>query len=194
MARLSPAAIRRLSDYLDWLEAEYDIRIEARDLSDSIRENVDKYQAEFDAIVLDFRDAANKIEKEAFDICDSIEEANPTDADEKIDEVLGEARVRILKESGRLTERLNSLNLQPQWRLSSFSSPSSDDDIGPSRLEDNVISQARFQSLRAWTCAEGCGRIEGVEEYERHRALYLNHHPQVNDDAGPPRDGRQALV
>lgn len=179
MARLSPAAIRRLSDYLDWLEAEYDVRIEARDLSDSIHENVDKYQAEFDAIVQDFRDAATKIEKEAFDTCDSIEEANPADADERIDEVLGGARDRILKESRRLTERLNSLNLQPQWQQPSFSLPSINDEL---RVSD------------AWICAEGCGRIEGTEQYERHRTLYLNHHPQVSDDVGPPRDGRQALV
>ena len=189
MARLSPAAIRGLSDYLDYLEAEYDIRIEARDLSDGIHENLEKYQAEFGAMILEFYDAVDKIEKKAFDICDSIEEDAPTDADEKMDEVLREARERILKESGRLSEKLNSLNLQSsQWL------PSINDVVGPSRVEDNVISQARFQFLRAWTCAEGCGRIEGTEGYEQHRTLNSNHHPQVSDDVGPPRDGRQPLV
>ncbi|HYB76174.1 MAG TPA: hypothetical protein VEC08_04370 [Nitrososphaerales archaeon] len=189
MARLSPAAIRGLSDYLYWLETEYDIRIEARDLNDNIHENMDLYQAEFDSMVRDFYYAVNEIEKEAFRTCDSIEEDEPTDADEKMNEVLGEARERILKESGRLAERLNSMNLQSSRWL-----PSINDDVGPPRVEDNVISQARFQFLCTWTCAEGCERIEGAEEYERHRTFNPNHHPHVSDDVGPPRDGRQALA
>jgi histone H3/H4 len=106
-------------DYLDWLEAEYDIRIDARDLSDSIHENVDQYQAEFDAMVLDFYDAVDKIEKEAFDTCDSIEERNSSDADERMNEVLRETSDGISKESGRLAERLNSLNQKFSRRPSS---------------------------------------------------------------------------
>jgi hypothetical protein len=174
LARLSSAVIRDLNDYLDCLEAEYDIRIEAYDLSDYIVEGVDQYQAEFDAIILDFRDAVDEIEKRAFSTCDSIEEGNPTDADEKMHEVLGEARERILKESGRLAERLNSLNLWSSWRLPS------NNNLGQPRMENNAISSARFQFLRAWICSEGCGRLEGAEEYERHRTLYPDHHPQVS--------------
>jgi hypothetical protein len=173
LARLFSAVTRGLNDYLDWLEAEYDIRIEAYDLSDYIVEGVDQYQAEFDAIIVDFRDAVDEIEKRAFSICDSIEEDDSTDAYEKTDEVLGEARERILKESGRLAERLNSLNLRPSWRL-----PSDSDDVGQPRVKDNAISSARFQFPCAWICAEGCGRIEGAEEYERHRTSYPDHHPQ----------------
>jgi hypothetical protein len=103
--------MRSPNDYLDWLEAEYDISVEACDLSDYIVRNLDQYQAEFDAIVLDFYDTVDEIEKRAFDTSDSIE-GNEASVDEKMDEVLGEARERILKESGRLTKRLNSLNLQ----------------------------------------------------------------------------------
>jgi len=179
LARLSSEVTRGLNDYLDWLEAEYDIRIEAHDLSDYIAEGVDQYQAEFDAIVLDFRDAVDVIEKRAFSTCDSIEEDNPTDAAERMDDVLGEAREEISKESGRLTERLNSLNLRSSWRLSSSLLPSINDES---------------RTLCVWKCAEGCGRIGGAEEYERHRTLYPRHHPQVSDDAGQPRDGRQPLV
>ena len=69
------------------------------------------YQAELDAIVLDFYDTADKIEKRAFNTCDSIEEDNPTGAYEKIEEVLGEARLEIQKERRRLAQKLNSLNL-----------------------------------------------------------------------------------
>ncbi|MGD0145552.1 MAG: hypothetical protein ABSB53_01705 [Nitrososphaerales archaeon] len=87
-------------------------------MSDYIVEGLDQYQAEFDAIVLDFRDAVDEVEKRAFNICDSIEKDNPTDVDEKMDAVLGEAREMILKESGRLAGRLNSLNLRSSWRLS----------------------------------------------------------------------------
>ncbi|MGD0396806.1 MAG: hypothetical protein ABSB26_07885 [Nitrososphaerales archaeon] len=179
MARLSSEVTRGLNDYLGWLEAEYDIRIEAHDLSDYIVEGVDQYQAEFDAAVRDFRDAVDKIEKMAFDFCDSVEEDDPTDVDEKTDEVLREARDRILKESGRLTERLNSLNLRPSWRLSSPPLASS--------TEESRI-------LRAWTCAEGCGRIEGAGGYEQHRTLYPVHHPHVSDEVGLPRDGGHPLV
>ncbi len=179
LTRLSSEVTRSLNDYLDWLEAEYDIRIEARDLSDYIVEGVDQYQAEFDAAVLDFYDAVDLIEKGAFDTCDSIEDDNPTDADERMDEVLGEAREKMLKESGRLTERLNSLNLRPSWRLSS--SPLASDN------DESRISHT-------WTWEEGCGRIEGAGRYEQHRIPYADHHPRVSDDLGPPGDGGRPLV
>lgn len=116
-------------------------------MSDSIQENVEQYQAEFDAMVRDFYDAVDEIEKEAFDACDAIEEDNPTDANEKMDEALGEARERVLKESGRLAERLNSLNLRFSQGLSSFLLPSIDEDVGSPRVEDWSISWARFQFL-----------------------------------------------
>lgn len=178
MVRLPSAVIRGPNDYLGYLEAEYDIRIEARDLSDSIHANMDKYQTEFDAMVRDFYDAVDKIEKKAFNVCGSIEDGDPTDADEKMDGMLGEARVRILKESGRLAERLKSLNMQSSWWLPSSPLQSIDDVL---RVSD------------VWICAEGCGRIQGAEEYELHRALNPNHHPQVSDDVGLPIDGRQPL-
>ncbi|MGP8057244.1 MAG: hypothetical protein ACLP9K_06565 [Nitrososphaerales archaeon] len=178
MARLSSEVTRGLNDYLGWLEEEYDIRIEAHDLSDHIVEGVGRYQAEFDAVVLDFRDAVDKIEKRAFEICDSIEEGDPTDADERTDEILREARDSVLKESGRLTERLNSLNLRPSWRLSS--SPRASD-----------VDEPRI--FYVWACAEGCGRIEGAGGYEQHRSLYPDHHPHVSDGAGPTRDGGHPL-
>jgi hypothetical protein len=179
LARLSSELTRGLNDYLDCLEAEYDIRIEAHDLSDYIVEGLDQYQAEFDAIVLDFRDAVDEVEKRAFNICDSIEKDNPTDVDEKMDAVLGEAREMILKESGRLAGRLNSLNLRSSWRLSSS-------------LHSPINDESRI--LCMWTCVEGCGRIEGVEGYEQHTTLYPNHHPQVSGDAGAPREGRQPSI
>ena len=185
MARLSSTVTRGLNDYLDYLEEEYDIRIEAYDLSECITEGVDQYQSEFDAIVLDFRDAVDEIEKKAFSICDSIEEDNPTDAYEKTDEVLGEARERILRESGKLAERLNSLNLRPSWRLQS----NNDVERQP-RAEGNAISGVTFQFSCAWVCAEGCGRIEGAEEYERHRASYPDHHPQMRR----PRELRTGAI
>ncbi|MGD0395858.1 MAG: hypothetical protein ABSB26_02980 [Nitrososphaerales archaeon] len=164
--------MRGLNDCLVYLETEYDTHIEARDLSDSIHDNVDKYQTEFDTMVRDFYDAVDKIEKSAFNICDSIEDDSPADPDEKTDEVLGEARVRVLKESRRLAERLNSLNLQPSWWLPSSRLPSIDDE-----LRDSDV----------WICAEGCGRIQGAGEYERHRAFNPDHHPQVSDDVELPR-------
>lgn len=98
-------------------------------------------------MVRDFYDAVNEIEKEAFDACDTIEEDDPTDAGEKMDEALGEARERILKESGRLAERLNSLNLRFSQGLSSFLLPSTSDDVGPPRVEDWDINWIRFQFL-----------------------------------------------
>lgn len=179
LVRLSSAATRGLNDYLGYLEAEYDIRIEAHDLSDYIVKGKDQYQAEFDAIVRDFHGSADEIEKAAFDTCDSIEEDNPTDADEKMDGVLGKARERMLKESVRLTERLSSLNLRSSWRLSSSLLPSIND-------EPRIFYM--------WRCAEGCERIEGTEQYEGHRTLYPDHHPQVSDDVRPPRDGREPLA
>jgi hypothetical protein len=145
-------------------------------MSDYIVEGVDQYQTEFDAIVLDFRDAVDEIEKRAFNTCDSIEEDNTVNADERMEEVLGEAREMILRESGRLAGRLNSLNLRSSWRLS------------PSLLS-SISDESRIFCM--WTCAEGCGRIEGAEGYEQHRTLYPNHHPQASDDAGTLRDGRQ---
>jgi hypothetical protein len=134
------------NDYLDWVETEYDIHIEPRDLSGSIHENVEQYQVEFDAIVADFYDAADEIEKEAFEACETAAEEDPAGADEEIDEALGEARERILKEGERLTDRLNSLNLRFSHGLSSFL-PSSINDEGPPRVADSSISWARFQFL-----------------------------------------------
>ena len=112
LARLSSAVTRDRHDYLDCLEAEYGIRIEARDLSGSLHENVGLYQAEFDAVVLDFYDVVDGIERIAFEACDAIEERNAADADESVEELLKEARGRIRQEGGKLTRRLNSLNLR----------------------------------------------------------------------------------
>jgi hypothetical protein len=165
LARLSPAAKRGLNDYLDCLEAEYDVRIEAHDLSDFIAGGLDQYQEKFDAIVLDFRDAVDEIEKRAFDACESIEEEDPTDADGRLDEALGDARDRILKESGRLAERLNSLNLRSSWQLSSLMPPSVNDGVSV---------------LKAWSCADCSWEIKGEGQYEWHRTLYPDHHPRVS--------------
>lgn len=146
MVHLSLAATRDQRDYLDWLEAEYDIRIGASDLSDDIRENVDQYQLEFDANVRDFYDAADEIEKEAFDDCDTIED-DSADAGDKTDEVLREARKRILKEAERLAEKLNSLNLRFSQGLSSSPLPSIDGEVGLTRAEVWNIGWVRFQFL-----------------------------------------------
>ena len=187
MGYLSPAIVRGPSDYLGWLEGEYDIRIDARDLSDQlVREDLELYQAEFDAMVQDFYHSVDKIEKAAFSTCDSIEENSPNDADEKEDDVLEDARASILEESGRLAERLNSLNLEVLQGQSSPPLRSVSADLGLSRGPDTV-SKDKFQFLHAWTCAESCGTIVDMEEYERHRTLNPKHHPQVNYYVWPPR-------
>jgi len=187
LGHFSPAIVRGPGDYLGWLEGEYDIRIEARDLSDQlVREDLELYQAEFDAMVQGFYHSVDRIEKAAFSTCDSIEENSPNDADEKEDEVLGDARISILKESGRLAERLNSLNLEVLQGQSSLLLRSVSADLGSSRGLDTV-SKDRFQLLHAWTCAESCGIIVDMEEYERHRTLNPKHHPQVNYYVWPPR-------
>jgi hypothetical protein len=116
--------------------------------------------AQFDAIVHDFLDALDKIEKEKSDDCYSIEKDNPTRSDERIDEVLEEARERILEESGRLCQKLNHLNLKPQWRQ-------------PPSLTWEAWGLV-------WICAEGCGRIVGPDQHLRHLTLHPNHHPQVS--------------
>ena len=112
MVRVSSEATRGLNDYLAWLEAEYDIHIEARDLSGSIRENLNGYQEEFDAMVLGFYGAVDEIEKTAFDACSAIEEGNEADKDEMVDELLADTRGKICEEGGKLARRLNSLNVQ----------------------------------------------------------------------------------
>lgn len=91
-------------------------------------ENVDHYQAEFDAIVLDFYETVDEIEK-------------------KTDELLEEARDKTVEEGRKLVQRLNSLNLRFSQRLSSPLQPSVNDDARQPRAEDNAISRARFQSL-----------------------------------------------
>lgn len=75
-----------------------------------------------------------------------------------------------------LAERLTSLSLRFSQRLPSSQLPSINDES---------------RSFYVWTCAEGCGRIDGVRQYEQHQTRYPKHHPQMSDDVGLPREGRQ---
>ncbi len=90
-------------------------------------ENANHHQAEFDAMVLEFYDTVDKIEK-------------------KTDELLEEARKRV-EESKELVQSLRPLILQLSQRLSSPQQSSVNDDARQPTVEDNAISRARFQSL-----------------------------------------------
>jgi len=135
-------------------------------------------------MVREFYEAVDEIEKEAFDACDAIEEDDPTDADEEMDKALGEARKRVLKESGRLAERLNSLNLRFSQGLSSLLLPSIEDEVGSPRVEDWSISWARFQFLTE-RVQDGTATSNEVKEFMTLRRELF---PEGT------RDGRQILT
>lgn len=115
MARTPPELTRSPNDYLGDIEQQYDVRIEALDLSDHIVDGLDRYQADFDAAVIDFYREADGIERRGFEACDSIEDDDPIDSDEEVNVVVENVRKEILQEARRLSERLSSLNLQPRW-------------------------------------------------------------------------------
>ncbi|MGD0396512.1 MAG: hypothetical protein ABSB26_06340 [Nitrososphaerales archaeon] len=181
MVRLSPQVTRSLNDYLDYLESEYGIRIEARDLSNSIHDNVERYQAEFDAMVLEFYDAVDKTEKKAFNICDSIEEDDPTNADERIDEVMEETRGKICEEGGKLARRLNSLNLRLSQRVSSSLLLSISNDVGQPVVEAFAVKLARFQFLTE-SVQDGTATSNEEREFMTYRREFFPEGRQPESD------------
>ena len=90
-------------------------------------ENVDEYQAEFDAMILGLYDAFDEIER-------------------KTDELLEEVS-KTVEEGRKLVQKVNSINLRFSQKASSSLQPSIDDGTGQPRMEDNAIIRARFQSL-----------------------------------------------
>ena len=96
---------------------------------------------------------------------------------EKMEKTFDEAK-RKMVEDEKTAERLSSLTLRLSQRLSSAPLSSVNE---------------KSKTFNVWTCAECHERIDGSKQYDLHITLHPDHHPQVSDDVGPSRKGKQFL-